>query len=138
MKQEKVMKSLVSEAKHLGSAHSGLHHWVTQRLSALALIPLILWFLWQIPILLKADQKASLLWLSSPFNMGVLFLLVSAILYHGALGLQVVLEDYVGHKGLRFLSIVFVQFLAICFWMTSIVMILFLAFGLPGSDVSSY
>ncbi len=138
MKQEKTMKSLVSSAKYLGSAHSGLHHWLSQRLSALFLVPLIFWFLWQLPFIVRADQKDSLVWLASPVNMGGLFLLTSVFLYHGSLGLQVILEDYVAHKGLRFLSIIAVQFAAICFWMTSIVMILFLAFGLPSSNVSSY
>lgn len=138
MKHNDTMQSLISKAKYLGSAKSGLHHWISQRLSALALIPLIIWFLFQIPFLSVASQKQSIVWLSSPFNMSALLILISAVLYHGALGMQVVMEDYIGHKGVRFISIVCLQFVALCLWMISIVMTLMLTLGIPHWDGSAY
>ena len=137
MRNQTSMKSLTSLAKYLGTAKSGFHHWMMQRVSALALIPLLVWMLWHVPYLIKADQKMSVEWLSHPLNLTPLVLLLSALFYHATLGMQVVIEDYVGSKGMRFMCIVCLQFFAICLWMTGVVMALFLVFGLQGQSVSS-
>lgn len=83
-----------------GSAKEGAQHWWAQRVTAIALVPLTLWFVFSllgVDSLAHADVAA---WLGSPVNAILLILLAITLLYHSQLGLQVVVEDYV-HGGLK-------------------------------------
>jgi succinate dehydrogenase / fumarate reductase membrane anchor subunit len=88
--------------KDLGSAKTGVSHWWHQRMSAVALVPLGLWFLamllWQGP---WKDVAALHIFLSQPHHAVLLILLLSALFYHGYLGIQVTIEDYVHSCFLR-------------------------------------
>ncbi|MDH3354522.1 MAG: succinate dehydrogenase, hydrophobic membrane anchor protein [Chromatiales bacterium] len=70
-------------------------HWKMQRLSAIALIPLTLWFIMSIASLAHADYTTVHQWISTPLTIGLLILFVSLSAHHAILGMQVVLEDYV-------------------------------------------
>ena len=79
----------------LGSAKHGAGVWKAERLSSLLLIPLILWGLWQAPVLAAGGYEGALAWIREPVNL-VLFATVLALtLWHMAMGLRVVIEDYV-------------------------------------------
>lgn len=79
----------------LGSARHGAVVWKAERLSSLLLIPLILWALWQAPEIAAGGYEGALAWIRDPVNL-VLFATVLAItLWHMAMGLRVVIEDYV-------------------------------------------
>jgi len=78
-----------------GSARDGTEHWWMQRINAVALVPLCLWFVVTLATLANYEYATILLWVTQPFNAIMLILLLMAVLYHSLLGLQVVVEDYV-------------------------------------------
>ncbi len=89
------MRAPLGRAQGLGSAKEGVLHWWRQRISALALIPLSLWFVSEIIAHLGAPIDAAQRWVGRPLPAIALILLLIAVFYHGALGLEVVIEDYV-------------------------------------------
>jgi succinate dehydrogenase / fumarate reductase membrane anchor subunit len=104
------LRSPIARARGLGSAKTGTHHWWLQRLTALALIPLTLWFVPSIVAYGAADYEAVIAWVRTPWVSVALILLIVTVLYHAQLGLQVVLEDYVAPAWLRIASVVAVKF----------------------------
>ena len=107
------MRSSLGRARGLGSAKDGVGHWWVQRLTAVALVPLTLWFAAAIICQAGAGHAEVTAWLASPFPAIAMILLSIATFYHAALGLQVVIEDYVSSEGLRLAAIVAVK-LACC------------------------
>ena len=89
------MRSPLGRAIGLGSAKEGLDHWWAQRITAVALVPLSLWFISAVVGLVGADLETVQNWMSLPLSAILLILLLIAAFYHLSLGLQVVIEDYV-------------------------------------------
>lgn len=89
------MRSPLGRAIGLGSAKEGLDHWWAQRITAVALVPLSLWFISAVVGLVGADLETVQNWMSLPLPAILLILLLIATFYHLSLGLQVVIEDYV-------------------------------------------
>ncbi len=100
-------------ATGLGSARHGVHHFLVQRLTAIALLPLGLWFLWLVLALLHADHAGALALVGQPFNAVLMALFAIALFWHAQLGLQVVVEDYVHTHGWQLALQVAIRFL--CF-----------------------
>ena len=92
-----------------GSAKDGTHHFWAQRLTALALVPLTLWFAARVVQHAGADHAEMVAWLSSPADATLMLLLIAAVFHHAHLGVQVVIEDYVQHEGLRIAGILVVK-----------------------------
>ncbi len=93
----------LARVRYLGSAKEGSHHWWWQRLTALMLVPLALWFvasIWWL-VIGGATHEAFQDWLSGPVAAILMLLFIGAMFYHLKLGLQVVVEDYVHHKALK-------------------------------------
>jgi succinate dehydrogenase / fumarate reductase membrane anchor subunit len=88
-------RSPVARSRGFGSAKEGLRHWWGQRVTALLLIPLVIWFVIGLVIHTGADHAAVTDWLSDPVTYGLMLVLLGAAFWHGALGLQAVIEDYV-------------------------------------------
>ena len=95
-----VMRSPLSRARGVGSAKSGVHHWHAQRVTAIALVPLTLWFIFSMMRLAGAPQEVVAHWAGHPFNTVLLLALIAMTFHHMQLGIQVVLEDYVHDKWL--------------------------------------
>jgi succinate dehydrogenase / fumarate reductase, membrane anchor subunit len=110
---ESRMRSPLGRATGLGSAKAGVDHWWAQRITAIALIPLSLWFVAAVIGLLGADLETVQNWVSLPLPAILLILLLIATFYHFSLGLEVVIEDYV-HSELTKLGLVVVVRL-LCF-----------------------
>lgn len=89
------MTNPLARARGHGSAKSGVHHWFAQRASAVLLIFLVAWMIYAAFALAGADHAAARAFLAHPANTAAAILLVVSLLYHGMLGLQVVIEDYV-------------------------------------------
>ncbi len=89
------LRSPLGRALGLGSAKEGVEHWWVQRLTAVALVPLTLWFIGSLIAVTDSNYGALIGWLSSPPSTILLVLLLIALFYHTALGLQIVIEDYV-------------------------------------------
>jgi len=123
------LRTPLSRARGLGSAKDGLHHWWVQRLTAVALIPLVVWFAVSLVMLSSADYDAARAWIGSPVVMVLLILTVVIGLHHAQLGMQVVIEDYVHSEGLKLASIIAVRFIAVFFGLAATVAILRIGFG---------
>ncbi len=87
--------SIAARARGLGSARRGTGAWRSERVTALALVPLTLWLVASLVALGGADRTAFVSWLGRPLNGFLTILLLIAVFRHTALGLQVVIEDYV-------------------------------------------
>jgi len=92
------LRNPLAIAHNHGSAGDGAGHWWAQRYTAILLIPLTLWMIWALLTVIGATHAEVAAWLGRPWNavMGLIFVL--AMIYHGILGLQVVIEDYVHHR----------------------------------------
>jgi len=119
----------LARARGLGSAKDGVGHWWAQRLTAIALIPLVVWFAISLVMLSGADYTVVRAWIGSPLVMMLLVLTIAVGLHHGQLGMQVVIEDYVGNDGWKLALIVIVKFIAVLFGLGAIVAILRIGFG---------
>lgn len=95
------LRSPLGTALGKGSGHSGVHHWIVQRGSAIALVPLTLWFLVVLIRLPLGDHAAVVDWVGSGINPILLALLVGLSAWHSQLGVQIVIEDYVHGTGMK-------------------------------------
>lgn len=107
------LRTPLGHARGLGTAKEGAQHWWHQRLTALALLPLAIWFVVSLITLADATYEDVIDWLSSPIVAGLMLLLIFAMFYHLKIGLQEVIEDYVHNKGRKVASLVFVTFASI-------------------------
>jgi succinate dehydrogenase / fumarate reductase, membrane anchor subunit len=103
------MRSPLSRALGLGSAKTGVEQWWRERISALALVPLTVWFAASIIMHTNSDYVTLIAWLRTPIVSLLMVLLLAGIFYHAALGLQVVIEDYV-HSALKTLALLGMRF----------------------------
>lgn len=124
------MRSPLAHARGLGPAKSGgTAHWWSQRLTSMALLPLMLWFMMSAVNLVGADYGAYVSWMSDPGNTLLLVLMVATFFYHSEQGLRVVIEDYVhGEVGKMAALIAAKAFSYIC-GIASLLAIFRVAFG---------
>lgn len=106
------LRTPLSSAKGLGSAREGAHHWWMQRLTSLALLPLTLWLAISIVMLPEMDYVSAVAWMQTPVAAIAMSLLVISLFYHVQLGLQVIIEDYVG-GALKIASLIALNFTCI-------------------------
>ncbi len=121
------MRSPLARAIGLGSAKEGVGPWWAERVSAVALVPLTLWFAAAIIAHTGSDYAAFSAWLRAPLGATLMILLLIALFHHTALGLQVVIEDYV-HSGAKFAAIMVVRLGCLAFAIAGIVATLRVAF----------
>lgn len=95
----------LAKARGLGSAKTGTKHWWVQRVTAVALVPLSFWLILFIDQLFHASYTEIRLWLISPLNFTLLLAWSFTGFYHAALGLQVVIEDYVNPDWLKIVMV---------------------------------
>lgn len=90
----KQLRSPLGRAAWLGSAKEGVEHWWKERVTAVALVPLTLWFVSSIVEHSGSDYAAFSAWLRMPLVALMMVLLLIALFRHAALGLEVIIEDY--------------------------------------------
>jgi succinate dehydrogenase / fumarate reductase membrane anchor subunit len=122
------MRSPLSRALGLGSAKAGVEQWWRERVSALALVPLTVWFAASVIVHTGSDYVTFIAWLRTPIVSLLMVLLLAGIFYHTALGLQVVIEDYV-HSALKNLALVGMRFGCCGLAIAGILATLRIAFG---------
>jgi succinate dehydrogenase / fumarate reductase, membrane anchor subunit len=127
----KSLRSPLGEAMGTGSAHSGTAHWWAQRVSAVALIPLSLWFALSLLMLPDLGYLTVRAWLATPFSAFLAMLLVAVLAYHAELGTNVVTEDYVHSAGMRTLLLLVLRFAYVLVAGLSIFAVLRIAFAAP-------
>ena len=122
--------SPLSKARGLGSAKEGVGHWLTQRLTAVALLPLLAWLVLALVMLDDYEYATLISWVARPVHAVLLITTVLALFWHGALGLQVIIEDYIGSKGLQMGLIIAIKFIHIQLAIISIFAVLKIALGI--------
>jgi succinate dehydrogenase membrane anchor subunit len=100
------MRTPISRVRGLGSAKDGTHHWWMQRLTAIALVPLSIWFVVSMICLASADHATVSAWLATPLTAVLMLLFVIATFYHLQLGLQVVVEDYIHGEAAKMICLI--------------------------------
>jgi succinate dehydrogenase / fumarate reductase membrane anchor subunit len=123
------LRSPLGRVLGLGSAKDGSGHWWAQRVSAVALIPLTLWFMFSLLSLPALDYATVRAWLSVPLSGLLAALLVAVMTYHSYLGTTVVIEDYVHAAGTRLLSLLLLRFLYAIIGGACLFAILHVSFG---------
>ena len=116
----------ISKARGLGSAKSGVQHFIAQRASAIILIPLCIWFAFSVMTTDMANYDAVYDWISSPLTTFLLIFSFIMLYYHCQLGLQTVIEDYVYHSFLKLASLLLIKTAALALAIFSIYIILHL------------
>jgi len=123
------MQSYLGQARNTGSTNNGVHHWWHQRLTAIALVPLALWFVFSVIGMAGADYATYQAWVGDHVNMVFLCLFIVTMFYHAVLGLQVVIEDYVSCEAKKVFLLVFVKLIASLMGFACLTAVLRVAFG---------
>ncbi len=120
-------RSPLARVAGLGSAKHGSAHWWWQRITAVALVPLTLWFTFSAVSLSGACFLDIYGWMASPWVATLLIAFIVSMFYHLQLGLQVVIEDYLHHEGFKIASILAVKFVSAMLAILSVISILQMA-----------
>lgn len=119
----------IKNARGLGSAKHGTHHFFAIRLTSLALAPLSLWFLYFVITLLQADYLTATDAVAQPWNAILLIAFLVSTFWHTQLGMQVVIEDYVHNAALALCSQIAVYFICIFGALASVFAVVRIALG---------
>jgi succinate dehydrogenase / fumarate reductase membrane anchor subunit len=103
------LRSPLGRARGLGSAKEGPDHWWQQRLTAIALIPLSVWFIISVIGLAGRHYAEFQAWIAVPGNTTLLLLLLFCVFHHAQLGLQVVIEDYLHDRAAKLAALILVK-----------------------------
>ena len=123
------LRSPLGRVLGLGSAKEGTGHWWSQRVSAVALIPLALWFMFSLLVLPGLDYATVKTWLSVPASGFLAVLLIAVLTYHSYLGTMEVVEDYVPSAGIKLFCLLLLRFVYVLAGGAVIFAILRVAFG---------
>ncbi|MCS5604383.1 MAG: succinate dehydrogenase, hydrophobic membrane anchor protein [Alphaproteobacteria bacterium] len=110
---DRSLRTPLAKARGLGSAKDGTHHFWLQRLTAVALIPLTVWFALSIASLATAGQVEVVAWMKSPLSATLMLSFIMAGFWHMKLGLQVVIEDYVHTESTKITCLILNNLIAI-------------------------
>jgi len=123
------LRNPLAKARGLGSAKDGTAHWWAQRVSAIALVPLVLYVLYLLVSLAGADYATVRLTIAQPVNALLLILFIGTAFWHARLGLQVVIEDYIHVGWLEISLMIAVKFVYVVLGLAAIIAIGRIAFS---------
>ncbi len=123
------MRTPLKRARGIGSAQSGVSHWWTQRITAAAMVLLMIWFVITLLSLLHADYATARATVAKPWNATLLVALLITLFWHAVLGLQVVVEDYVHTRWKEVFVLLVIKFLAVLAALASVFAVLRIALG---------
>lgn len=121
-------KTPLKTAKGMGSAKEGVDHWMKQKVTALANIPLVLWLVWSIVSLQGASYDEFTGWLAQPINAILMILLIISVCIHAKLGAQVITEDYVSCECMKMTKLIAQKLFFFAIAVASIFSVLKIAF----------
>ena len=127
----KDLRSPLAKIKGLGHSSDASQHFWWQRLTALALVPLMLWFCFSVALLPDISYSVLLTWLRSPLNTVLLLLMIMVGLHHGQIGIQVIIEDYIADYMLRISVIIVLKGLTYFMMALGVYSVLRMALGEP-------
>ena len=105
------LRSPLGQVLGRGAAKDGVHHWWVQRLTAVALVPLAIWFVVSLLSLPTLSYPAVSAWMGQAWTAVLLILFVLSAAWHSQLGVRVVIEDYVHGRGMRTVALALVAYL---------------------------
>lgn len=123
------IRTPLGRARGLGSAKGGTHHWWVQRVTSVALIPLSLYFLFNLRGVTQGDYALFLAFMRDPCTAVVAILFIISSFYHAALGVQVIIEDYVHAEGLKIACLLLNKLSFLFLGAASLFAIIFISFG---------
>lgn len=130
MANKPTIVTTLKRARGLGSAHDGTHHFWVQRVTAIALIPLTIWFLTELLTQLVGGSASAIsAWLHNPLTALALGALIIALFWHAKLGLQIIIEDYVHSEGKKIATLLITSALLYGFGAATLLAIAHLHFG---------
>ena len=118
----------LKKAKGLGSAHHGVEHWMLQKMTAIANVPLVIWLVYSMIQLQGASYAEFTGWLAQPLNAILMILLIISVFYHARLGIQVVIEDYFAEGWLKRIKLIALPLFFVAIGVAVIFSILKIAF----------
>jgi len=122
-------RTALARVRGLGAARSGVQHWWAQRLTAVALVPLSIWWVAGMIAHTGATRVEALAWIARPVNATLTILTLAMVFHHGQLGIQVVIEDYVHHEGATIALLILLKLLALVLALAGAVAVLQLMLG---------
>ena len=123
----------LGRVRGLGAAKSGVGHWWAQRLTAVANLALIIWFIVALVTLPDLSYEAVVTWLRQPVAAVPMLLFIASVFYHFRLGATVLIEDYLHAEGSKVLALAGLNFYTIAAAAAAAFAVLKLAFGGPGA-----
>ncbi len=123
------LRTPLSTARGLGAAKSGFSHWWLQRVTSVALIPLMLWFAFSVASFGDMHYAAFVEWVQSPIVTVLLILLLVTLFYHLQLGLRVIIEDYVHVEWVKLAGILTMNFFCVFLSVLGVGAVLKIALG---------
>lgn len=119
----------IKRVRGLGSARSGVGHWWLQRVTAVANVLLLIWFLASLLLLPSLDHASVVAWIAQPIVTVPLVLLILTTFWHLRMGVQVMIEDYVHSEGAKMLCLVALTFYTIATGAIALFSVLKIALG---------
>ena len=123
------LRSSLGRVRGLGSAKEGVRHWWAQRVTAIALVPLSIWFVVAVISLMGADYTQYQAWIGQFGNALLMILTTLVLFYHAHLGMQVVIEDYVHGEGARVITLLFFKFVLAALAASCVLAVVLVALG---------
>lgn len=118
-------RSDLSKAKNLGASGSGTHHWWHQRITAVILALMSVWVFYFFDQISTANVSEMIVCLQKPLNVAMILIFFVTTMYHGVLGMQVIIEDYVHCRIMRLVSLLGIQIFAIVTTVSVVVTLLY-------------
>ncbi|GGD55169.1 succinate dehydrogenase, hydrophobic membrane anchor protein [Croceicoccus mobilis] len=118
----------IGRVRGLGSAHEGAHHWLLQRFTAIGNLILVLWLVFSLAMLPDYSFATVYGWLSSPFSATAMVLLIISTFWHARLGMQVMIEDYLGGAN-RFAAILLLNLVFLSLGVFGVISVIRIALG---------
>lgn len=122
-------KSPLSVARSDGSTLSGTHHWMHERITSAASIPLMIWLVWSVTHFGVLDYATFTAWLAQPLNAVLMILSIITTFYHAALGAQVIIEDYMHNEGYKLAQLICIKLFFFASAVATVFSILKIAFA---------
>lgn len=123
------MRSHLGRVRGLGASNDGVKHWLSLRLTGLALVPLTLWFVFSAIGMIGADLETFKAWVGRHGNPVLLVLLTITMFHHAVYGVQEIIEDYVQNETMKIGALIIIKFVAVLFAASCVFAVLRLTFG---------